>query len=154
MSLLRFVIAGAVFLLLMLGVLASHYGKVKRVDGTLVATALALAIGIYFIVAVGVQTGQISQLKANIGQSVATVAPQGITGSLEMAYPVRTAEGTWEAGYKEFPWQGVISVLVGVLAVGLGVGASRRGEHSAGQTLMVLGIFLIVIAVVVFAVLT
>lgn len=151
MSLEAYVVTGAAFILLMVGLLASHHRKAKRVDGTLFATFLAFAIGIYFMVAIGVQTGKIKQLQANLRETTAAVAP-GFAGGLELAVPVPGEEGGIAVEYKRIPLLGLIAVVIGVIAMGLGVGASRRGDRAGGQTLMVLGIFVIVIAVVVFAV--
>ena len=150
MDLLAYVITGVLFFLLMAGVLASHYRQVKRVDGTLFATALAFVIGIYFIVAIGVQTGRIFELQANLKATTGELVP-GLSGAqVQMAVPAPGEEGAVGVEYKQFPLVGLIAVVVGIIAMGLGAAASRRGDRSAGQTLMVLGIFLIVVAVVVF----
>lgn len=151
MSLEVYVISGAVFFLLMAGSLAAHYRTVKQVDGTLVAAAVAFAIGIYFIVWTGVQTGRLGEAQARLEARAVAVAPGLAGGAAELAYPVGVTEGGVAVEYKHFPVTGLIAVLIGVVAMGLGVGASRRGDRSAGQTLMVLGIFLVVVAVIVFA---
>lgn len=154
MSLEVYVITGAVFVLLMAGILASHYRKVKQVDGTLLAAAVAFAIGIFFIVAIGVQTGRLAQAQARLQARAAELAPaMAAGGEVHLTVPVPGELGL-ALEEKPFPVVGLIAVLVGVIAMGLGVGASRRGDRSAGQTLMVLGIFLIVVAVVVFAALS
>jgi hypothetical protein len=149
MSLLSYVISGAVFFLLMLGILASHYQKAKRVDGTLVAAAVAFAIGIYFIVAIGVQTGRINDLQANLTSSTSQMAPGLVGAELQMAVPVVGEEG-FAMETRPFPLVGLIAIIIGVVAMGLGAAASRRGDRSASQTLMALGIFLVVVAVVAF----
>jgi len=154
MTTLVYVICGVVFFLLMLGIMASHQSKVKRVDGTLVAAALAFLIGLFFIVFVGVQNNYISELKDNL-KEVQAALPSGLPSSeLELALPTMTPGGGVEVTTTPFPAIGVVAFLFGLLAMALGAVASRRGDRAAGQTLMVLGIFLIVVAVVVFSVLS
>lgn len=149
MSVEVYVVTGIVFFLLMVGIVTSQYRKAKQVDGTLLATALAFAIGIYFIVAIGIQMGTLKEAQSRLQEGAVQMMPGLAAGGVQMAFPTLGGEGV---EVKQFPLLGLIAVIVGVIAMGLGAAASRRGDRSAGQTLMVLGIFLIVVAVVVFIV--